>query len=365
MRDGLPSTMTGVRLMGYGGFDKLELRHDLPIPNLLTGEVLIKIGAAGVNNTDINTRIGWYSKTVASDTDSGSVNGFSVATDDKASWSGGVFHFPRIQGADIAGEIIAVGEGVSAGRVGERVLVRAIRASTRNDKDFNLSTIGSEMDGGFAQFVKTESVHALKIESGWSDVELASLPCAYSTAEGMLQRAQVRAETVLITGASGGVGSAAIQLAKRRNAKVIALCSEPKMGEVSAIGADLVLARDADLLEEIGTEEVDVVVDLVGGPNWPPLLDVLRRGGRYVTSGAIAGPIVDLDLRSLYLKDLSLLGSTYQPDSVFEDLVRYVEKNEIRALVAKTYSLTDIVKAQQDFMTKEHVGKLVLVPPAL
>jgi len=200
---------------------------------------------------------------------------------------------------------------------------------------------------------------------------LASLPCAYSTAEGMLHRAMVgqRAkigqdgeETVLITGASGGVGSAAIQLAKRRGAKVIAVSSIAKADQVTELGADRVVDRNADLISELGADSVDVVVDLVAGPSWPSLLEVLRKGGRYVASGAIAGPMVELDVRTLYLKDLTLLGATYQEDEIFENLISYVEANEIRPVVAKSYPLKEIVAAQQAFLAKNHTGKLVLVP---
>ena len=119
------------------------------------------------------------------------------------------------------------------------------------------------------------------------------------------------------------------------------------------------------MLDELGRDSVDVVVDLVGGDQWPELLDVLKAGGRYVTSGAIAGPIVELDLRTLYLKDLSLFGSTYQPDETFTNLIDYVEREEIRPIVAATYALQDIVPAQQDFLAKRHTGKLVLIPPTI
>ena len=153
-----------------------------------------------------------------------------------------------------------------------------------------------------------------------------------------------------------------MQLVKRRGGKVIAVCSSSKADQVLALGADQVLDRSADLLNELGEESVDVVVDLVAGPNWPPLLQVLKRGGRYVTSGAIAGPIVELDVRTLYLKDLTFYGSTYQPNEVFENLLGYIERGEIKPVVAKSYPLKEIAQAQEDFQAKAFVGKLVLVP---
>lgn len=359
----IPNTMQAVLLTGHGGFEKLDIRDDVPVPEPKANEVLIRVGGAGVNNTDINTRTAWYSKSVTTGTNSGGSGGFDEVEENESEgdWSGAGLSFPRIQGADCCGKVVAVGSDVNPNRVGERVLVRTM-IPLGDPKNVDSICTGSERDGGFAQYMTAESEHALLIDSDWSDVELASLPCAYSTAEGMLHRASVGAETVLITGASGGVGSAAVQLAKRRGATVIAVSGQEKMQGVKDLGADRVLERDADLIQELGRDSIDVVVDLVAGKNWPPLLDVLRRGGRYVTSGAIAGPIVDLDVRTLYLKDLSFFGSTWQPLEVFENLVGYVERNEIKPVVAKTYPLSEIVQAQSDFLEKKYTGKLVLIP---
>ena len=362
MNDQLPERMHAVLLTAHGGFEMLDYRDDVPLPLAGEGEVLIRVGAAGINNTDINTRTAWYSKSVTTATSGGGAGGFDDADEADGSWSGEALQFPRIQGADCCGRIVAVGSEVDPGRIGERVLVRSIQ-TTALVGDYVCRTFGSECDGAFAQFAKTWSVDALKVESDLSDVELASFPCAYSTAEGMLERASIGAERVLITGASGGVGSAAIQLAKRRGAEVFAISSAAKADEVSALGADQVIDRGSDLIAALGTERIDVVVDLVAGPDWPPLLDVLRRGGRYVTAGAIAGPMVELDVRSLYLKDLSFFGCTFQAAGIFENLVSYIEGDEIRPAVAKSFALGDIVQAQQEFLSKQHVGKLVLVPP--
>ncbi len=359
----IPKTMTAILLTGHGGLDKLQLRHDVPTPVPNADEVLIKVAAAGINNTDINTRIAWYSKAVTGDTNSGGEKGFAEAEDDDGSWSGEKLEFPRIQGADCCGYIVAVGENVANSRIGERVLVRNMLRSYVDYEPFKCWTFGSECDGGFAQYAKAPARETHKVACDWSNIELASIPCAYSTAEGMLHRANVGAERVLITGASGGVGSAAIQLAKRRGAHIIAVSGKDKQQDVLALGTDQVVDRNADLVAELGTETVDVVVDLVVGSAWPSFLDILVRGGRYVTAGAIAGPIVEFDVRTLYLKDLSLFGSTFQDDIVFENLIGYIERNEIKPVVAKFYPLEDIHQAQEDFLSKKHVGKLVLVPP--
>lgn len=357
----IPKTMSGVVLTGHGGLEKLQFRTDLPVPTPEKGEVLIHVGACAVNNTDINTRIGWYSKAVVEQTNAGAGSGFSNINDNDASWSGIAANFPRIQGADCCGIIVAVGELVSVDRIGERVLVRTLQQT--EGAEFSCITYGSECDGSFAQYTKVLANEAFPVQSTLSDVELASFPCAYSTAENMIDRANIQPnDTVLITGASGGVGSAAVQLVKRRHAKVIAVCSENKMNQLITLGGHEVIARGKKLLDVLGENSVDVVIDLVAGDQWMELPDILRRGGRYCVAGAIAGPIVELDVRTLYLKDLSFFGCTYQPRSVFENLIQYIERGEIQPLVSKLYALQDIKHAQQDFMDKKFVGKLVLQP---
>ena len=358
----IPTQMCAILLTAHGGFERLSYRDDVPVPVPAADEVLIKVAAAGVNNTDINTRIGWYSKKISRDTHTGGADGFSEVDDEDASWSGTPLQFPRIQGADVCGRIVAVGSHVGAARIGERVLVRNMLRSYVDYRPYECWTLGSECDGGFAEYCKAPARETHAVQCDWSDIELASIPCAYSTAEGMLHRAHVGAERVLVTGASGGVGSAAVQLAKRRGAEVIASASSSKAQQVLAVGADRVIDRDADILEAVGKDAVDVVVDLVAGDSWPQLLKVLKCGGRYATAGAIAGPMVELDVRTLYLKDLSFFGCTFQDDIVFENLVQYIERNEIQPLVSATYPLKDIVKAQQDFLDKQYVGKLVLIP---
>ncbi len=359
----IPNKMHAVVLTGHGGLEKLEYQTDAQVPKPKPGELLIQTAAAGVNNTDINTRIGWYSKAIQEATNSGGIVGFGSVNDDDASWSGEPLTFPRIQGADVCGYVVAVGEGVSEDRIGERVLVRNMLRSYVDYRPYECWTIGSECDGGFAQFVVAPARETHRVNCDWTDAELASIPCAYSTAENMLHRSGVGAERVLISGASGGVGSAAVQLAKRRGAQVVALSSAAKTTGVMALGADKVLNRNADLVAELGAGSIDVVIDLVAGEQWPSFLDVLRRGGRYATAGAIAGPIARIDVRTLYLKDLTLMGCTFQEDEVFTNLISYIEAGEIRPVVAKTYPLHDIAQAQEDFIAKKHTGKLVLIPP--
>jgi len=354
--------MRAVLLKGNGGFEQLEYRADVPTPAPGVGEVLIKVGAAAVNNTDVNTRTAWYSKTVREGTTStGGARGFPGARTEDSGWTGSAPVFPRIQGADACGRIVAVGNGVDASRIGERVLIEPVFRSPVNWEPFRAVYFGSECDGAFAEFAKAPAEHAHRIESPLTDAELASFPCSYSAAENMLERAGLdRGETVLVTGASGGVGSAAVQLARRRGAKVIAVASASKAAEIAELGADGVISRDADFGESLGAESLDVVVDSVGGDGFTKCLNALKRGGRYVVAGAIGGPLVELDLRTLYLKDLRLIGCTILEPGVFSRLVGYIERGDIKPLVAKTYPLRKIVAAQEEFLLKRHVGKIVL-----
>ncbi|MFJ2618352.1 alcohol dehydrogenase family protein [Glutamicibacter sp. NPDC087344] len=356
-------TMAAVLLTGHGGIEKLEYRSDVVVPAPSAGEVLIQVKASAINNTDINTRIGWYSKQITDATENGAASGYDHTDEQDASWSGTSLNFPLIQGADVCGEIVAVGQGVDASRIGERVLVRNMLRTYVDYRPFECWTFGSECNGGFAQYAVAPSRETYKVESDWTDEQLAAIPCAYSTAELMLDSAQVASgERVLITGASGGVGLAAVQLAKRRGAYVIAQSSTSKADALRAQGADEVLHRDADLSQALA-EKVHVVLDVVCGEGVDARLAALHRGGRYAIAGAIGGPVAPIDLRTIYLNDLKVLGCTFQDDHIFENIIGYVERNEIRPHVSKVYPLEQIAQAQQDFLSKSHMGKLVLVPP--
>jgi NADPH:quinone reductase-like Zn-dependent oxidoreductase len=345
--DELPKSMKAVLLKGHGGPDKLVYCDDIAIPTPADHEVLIRVLAAGVNNTDINTRTGWYSKKNNSADDAG--------------WMGKALGLPRIQGADVCGNIVATGRFVDSKRIGERVLVEPCLREIRGETVDPPWYLGSECDGGFAEYVCVSAKHAYQINSPLTDVELASFPCSYSTAENLLTRACVtKDERVLISGASGGVGSAAVQLAKARGARVIAITSQRKNEQILALGAEMVLDREADMVDLLGQNSVDVVIDLVAGKKWADFLTVLRPKGRYAVSGAIGGALVELDIRTLYLKDLNFFGCTQLEPEVFGNLIRYIEQGKITPLIAKIYPLSCIHQAQAAFLEKTHVGKIVL-----
>ncbi|NOE28093.1 alcohol dehydrogenase family protein [Ruegeria sp. HKCCD6157] len=347
-----PKTMSGVYLTGHGGPEVLEWRDDIPVPEPGAGQVLVRVAAAGVNNTDINTRVGWYSSDVTGATD---------AVDQKveAGGWGGALHFPRIQGGDLCGIVEQVGPGV-AFKPGQRVTCPINLPRTRPGNPQGFIALGSEIDGAFAQYCLVEADDLYDVSaSPLSDVEIAAIPCAFGTAENLLTRAGVTAgHKVLITGASGGVGLAAVQLAALRGASVWAVTAGTKAEIVKSQGAENTFDRNDPLPQDM----FDVVIDVVGGPAWPSLILSLKPGGHYAVSGAIAGPIVEADLRDIYLRDITIHGCTHQAPEVFARLVELVNTGRIKPLVSRTYPLKDIGVAQADFQSKTLPGKLVLVP---
>jgi NADPH:quinone reductase-like Zn-dependent oxidoreductase len=362
----LPERMRAYVLTGHGNMDKLEYRTDWPRPEPGPEQVLIRVGACGLNNTDVNTRSGWYSKAVTEATTGGA---YDNENEDDPAWGGSAIQFPRIQGADAVGMVVSLGSDTDPALMGKRVMVDTWLRDWSEPMDLDRTGyFGSECDGGFAEYAVVDHRNVGVIESDLSDAELATFSCSYTTAEGMLTRANVGAEDrVLITGASGGVGSALVQLANRRGATTIALASEAKHPEVAKLHPDVLLPRfpknlEAELQGTTGHPNVTVLADIVGGPDFPALIDRLERGGRYTCSGAIAGPIVDLDLRTLYLRDLTFTGSTVVPPHIFGDLVRYIEGGEVKPLLAATYPLEQLKEAQTAFIEKRHMGNIVGTP---
>jgi NADPH:quinone reductase-like Zn-dependent oxidoreductase len=345
------ATMRAVVLTAHGGLDMLKVEEAWPVPEPAPGEVLVAVGACAVNATDVNTRTGWYAKSEGTGLGAGA-------------WSAPI-DFPRIQGADVCGRVVACGESSPAALLGKRVLVDPwLRDPEHPDDLSRCGYLGSERDGGYAEFVTVPAANVHPVHSALSDVELASFPTSAGTAENMIRRAGIGPdETVLVTGASGGVGTALVQLVRRRGAVPLAVCAPDKADRVLALGAEAVLSRDGDLatqLRAVGLETVDVVADVAGGDRWGQLIELLRRGGRYTVAGAVAGPLVELDLRTLYLSDLTFTGVAVTPPDLFHDLVGYIEGGEISPAVSATYPLERAGEAQTAFTAKRHVGKIVL-----
>ena len=351
----IPQNMKAVVLTGHGNMDKL-IYQDFPVPAPAADEVLIEVHACGMNNTDVWVREGAY----GTDEDPGAV----------ASWRRGkpTLTFPRIQGADTVGNIVALGAEIDAGLIGQRVMVDFSIYNTDGDSLADIDYIGHGRDGGYAEYCAVPATNAHAIESDLSDAELATFCCAYLTAEHMLDRAGVVAgERVLISGAGGGVGGALIQLCRARDAIPFAITSKSKADAVAAIGAEGVAMRDAGSWVEqvhalLDGQPIDVVADVVAGALFKDLINLLRPEGRYTTAGAFAGALVELDLRTVYLKHLQLHGSSQGTRAAFTRLLSYIESGKLAPNLFATYRLSDFHRAQADFIAKQYIGKLVVMP---
>ncbi len=348
----VPSTMRAVLLTGHGGPDKLQLDAAWPVPGIAPDEVLVKVGACGINNTDIWVREGAY--------------GSADDPNEVASFGDSPLQFPLIQGADIAGVIVTTGADIDVSRAGERVMVDfGIYAGTGDDIPSH-DYIGSGRPGGFAEYVAVPAENAHAVDTSLTDAELATFCCAYVTGEHMLRRARVTTgERVLVTGASGGVGSGVIQLCRARGAIPYAVVGAGKEEAVKEIGAEDTVTRErGDLINAVatmmGSEPVDVVVDTVSGPMLPDLFEILRPQGRYATCGAVGGAVVEIDMRRIYLKNLDIYGATQGTRRDFAAVRDYALSGAIKPLLAGTYPLADIGHAQEDFKKKDFVGNLVI-----
>lgn len=311
------------------------------------------MGAAGCNNTDLWTREGSY--------------GTAEDPDAKAGWTGPL-DFPRIQGGDVAGTVVQVGDATRADLLGSRVLVDPAGYDGPERDARPCAVLGSESDGGFAEYVAVPAARTHPVDgSPLTDVELAALPIAYGTALGMLERGSVAdGQTVLVTGASGGVGLAAVQLARARGARVVAVCSGDKADAVIDAGADAVVDRGHRRVipdaADAAPAGYHAVVDVVAGDAVGRGLTLLRPGGSWVVAGALGGWAVDLDVRRLYLANLSLVGSTMHTPRMFDLLVAIARRGDVRPVVAATFGLDRVAEAQQQLSRRTHVGKLVVLP---
>jgi NADPH:quinone reductase-like Zn-dependent oxidoreductase len=268
----------------------------------------------------------------------------------------------------VVGRIAAVGEGVDAARIGERVLVDpSVRDADRPARAQLVEYLGSERDGGFAEYVVVPSINAHPVDSPLSDAELATFPCSYDTAAEMLERAGLAKGETIVTGAAGGVGTALIQLALARGAHVVAIAGAAKESRLRELGAHDFVARDTGDLQSsveslIGKQGADVVADVVGGDMFDALLKLLRRAGRYTTAGAIAGPTTRIDLRDLIYKDLEMYGITNPTAATFAGLVNLVQAGHLQPLLEDVLPLAELRSAQATLLKRTHVGKYVVVP---
>ncbi|MFR9795923.1 zinc-binding dehydrogenase [Streptomyces sp. MS06] len=343
--------MTAAVLTGHGGPDMLEIRSDWPVPEPGPRQVRVRVTAAAVNNTDIWTREGAY----GSPEDPNAVSG----------WLGPI-DCPRIQGGDVAGVVSALGPAAPAELLGRRVLVDPGLYRDGGDDTPPVGFLGSEIDGGFAEYVVVDADHVHDMTgSPLTDEQLACLPVAYGTATGMLERAGVRSgELLLVTGASGGVGLALVQMASARGAEVVAVTSPANADAVRESGAAHVLLRDAEDLaarvRALAPYGVDAVADVVGGPFLGMLLPEVRDDGRWVIAGAVGGRVVEFDLRRLYLHNITLIGSSMHTRAHFATLAGAARAGVLAPRIAARFPLTRLHDAQRAFAETRGAGKIVI-----
>ncbi|UNS95174.1 zinc-binding dehydrogenase [Streptomyces tubbatahanensis] len=348
---GVSETMRAVRIAEHGGPEVLALT-EVAVPTPQAGEVLVQVGAVALNNTDLWTREGAY--------------GSAGDPEALSGWRGPIA-FPRIQGADVAGRVVAAGAGVDECLVGRRVVVDPALYDTEGPDANPVGLMGSERDGGYAEYVtaRAERVHDVT-ESPLTDEQLATLPTAYGTALGMIERGRLRTgETVLVSGASGGVGLALVQIARARGARVLALSSGTKLDAVREAGAHHVLDRARDLAEQIRTaapDGIDVGLDVVAGDLVSEGLPLLREGGRWVIAGALGGYGVHFDVRRLYLHNAQVIGSAMHTPTHFALLMDLARQGAVQPVVAAAFPLDQAAEAQEELARRRHVGKIVMHP---
>ena len=304
----LPTDMMAIVTTGNGGYDKLEYRK-VPVPQISKGEVLLRVLAAGMNNTEINTRLGWYSQSVTDPTDAlGIEQSENQSHKADGGWNEATL-FPSFKALIVAARLSASQMMIITifwESVFWCVLVCAqMGLITRKQRGWHLILMARLPNMSKCQPVKYSPLIVSGQMLNWqpSLVPMQRLRQCFTAPT-------ASKVTVFAMGASGGVGSAVVQLAKLRGAIVTAVTTTNKADRVRAIGADNILDRNADLIAQAGEEAFDLIVDNVAGPSFGDMLKLLVRGGRYTSSGAIAGPVVPLDMRDMYLKDITLIGTT-------------------------------------------------------
>ncbi|MBE9376517.1 zinc-binding dehydrogenase [Saccharopolyspora sp. HNM0983] len=347
----MTESMRAVRITEHGGPDVLEPAR-VAVPTPQPGEVRVRVSAVALNNTDLWTRQGAYGRPDDPDALSG--------------WRGPI-DFPRIQGADVAGHVVAAGADADEHLIGRRVVVDPALYDTAGPDANPIGLLGSERDGGYAEYVtaRADRVHDVT-DSPLTDEQIAALPTAYGTALGMIERGRLQdGETALVSGASGGVGLAAVQIARARGAQVLAISSGTKLDAVRAAGAQQVIDRAGDLPAQIraaAPDGIDVALDVVAGELVTDGLPLLRESGRWVVAGALGGYRADFDIRRLYLHNAQLIGSAMHTPRHFALLVDMARRGEIEPVIAAAFPLEQAAQAQDELARRGHVGKIVLRP---
>jgi len=364
----VPATMSAMLLTGHGDVDKLVYRDDVPTPQPGPGEVLVRVTATAKNNTDRKAREGLYP------VKKGEVTSFAMGGEPTLT-------FPRIQGADIAGRVAAVGEGVDPARIGERGLLDFnLYPDARRDINLTPDYYGHGADGGFAEYVAVPSDQFHHVPNPeLRDAELAALGmCSYQTAYHMMTSAGVSAgERVLVSGASGGVGTALIQLCRIVGAIPYAVSQPEKADALKALGAEAVIDR-GDLegfaervLEATGGEPIDAVMDLVGGEMTDCFIDTMIQDMKARTSyprlsiaGASGGNISEILWTRIYLYQVQIFGVSHGTREEAEQLIAWIRSGDLKPVLHAAFPLSELHAAERYFVSRgsNFLGKIVIVP---
>ncbi|MDR5866119.1 zinc-binding dehydrogenase [Halomonas koreensis] len=369
--DTVPTTMAAMQLVGHGDVDQLVYREDIPTPHPGPGEVLVKVTATAKNNTDRKAREGLYPTQ-----DKGEVTSFAMG-------GSPTLTFPRIQGADVVGRVVAVGEGVASSRIGERGLLD-FNLYPDDRRDINLAPdyYGHGADGGFAEYIAVPSDQFHRVENpALADAELAAMGmCSYQTAYHMMTAADVKAgERILVTGASGGVGTALIQLCRAVGAVPYALSQRDKAEALRELGAEAVLDRSdmSDFTERVkavtGGAPIDAVMDLVGGEMTDRFIDTMifdmtARASypRLSIAGASGGNVSEIMWTRIYLYQVQIFGVSHGTREEAEQLVEWIRGGQLQPVLHAAFRLSELHEAERYFVNRgsHYLGKIVIVPDA-
>ncbi|TMU85115.1 zinc-binding dehydrogenase [Bacillus sp. BHET2] len=344
--------MKAVQVTGYGDIDKLEL-VEIPIPTPDRDEVLVKVKACAINNTEIWMREGAYGK------------------GEKSGWRPEGVHFPRIPGSDITGEIVEVGCDVSNTRIGKDVVLFPFTSTGKAGCEHiseDMSFIGSEYDGGYAEYVVWPSELCYDMPLSTYE-ESAVFSVSGLTAWHMVEQIGAKPdETIVVTGANGGVGSLNVQIASNVfGSTVIALVGDMHLEDkLKTLGATHVLSYKSDTLVEdilkVNGGPVDSVLDVVGDALFSASLQVLKKGGKFCISGSAGGQKTELDFRTLYLKHITFYGSVLGTRTEFKRMLGAISAGKIKPVIDCSYPLKKAGEAQTHFKKSGKLGKVLLLP---
>ena len=341
--------MKAITFHEQGGIDKLRY-EEVPVPVIAPSEVLVKVKACAVNHLDIRARR------------------------DRPE----VQPFPHILGSDISGEVVEVGAEVHNVAIGDRVVLAPCIPcgqcpdclnGDENMCDFQ-ELLGFQTNGGYAEYVKAPAKNAIQISPNLSYVDAAAIPIAYLTAWHMLvARAQIQpGDDVLILSAGSGVGSAGLQIAKLCGARVFATAStDEKLERAHQMGADLTInytQTDFSKAVHNATEGrgVDVVFEHVGAATWDQSIASLAKKGRLVSCGVTTGNIGEIDIRKMYQKQLTLMGSALGTTSELRSIIRLADQGKLNPIIAQVLPLREAAEAHRIIEARENFGKVCLQP---